>query len=814
MRERLACLLACVLASTVRAEPPRVDAAGDPLPPGEIMRLGTLQHLPTHCSAFWHHLDDGKTALVVRGRTLHWLDAATGKTTDTWRLPDGHDVVCFSDDGRLALIDHEYKPALWDVKTRKELRKLQTPGAKELGMLYAASITSDHLMFAHVSDILGGGTLHVWDSQTGRQLWHADEKGGLVQAGTLTDGTVVTYGLQTGQVSIRDRRSGKEKRSFAAKVDSSELRPVSKCGLSPDGKSLLVANGSKAIRRWDIESGKELSALDGHDGPALYFSFSPDGNTLVTGGLGGSALVRDWPSGQVGRKINLPPQFIAGIWISTDGRRLEVRPVSDVVVAYELETGKKVPAKFDGHAGGVRDLAFMADGKLVSDGADQTIRTWDVVSGRAFARLELADSNEPYRTALGVKADLVVTCSDAGKISVRERASGRVVRAFEHKLADAAIRLSLSHDARFLAVEGTSAVLSVFDVKTGMPLKFLDRFRARTAAFDPGARFVAVAHGTWNYDLEPQPDPHVKAHDLATGRVFRVLQQEKVGDIEFSPDGRALACIDPHGLTLWEFATGRERLRIPRAALAHIAFSPDGRRLAVAGGEEIIVRDLFNNAEATLAGHEGSIWALAFSPDGKLLASGSEDTTILLWDVAGVTARQTKRPVPDAKALAAAWTDLANLDAKKAYQAISVLVSASEPAARLLAEQLRPVTEPDRMKIQGPINQLGSTNFAERVKATRELEQLGELAESALRQFVAGNPPPEARRRAEELLNRLDGPVTDYERLRMLRAIEVLEQIPGEESTRLLRKLADGWPGSRLTQESARSLARRRAAAP
>src|SRR5262249_18703982 len=138
-----------------------------------------------------------------------------------------------------------------------------------------------------------------------------------------------------------------------------------------------------------------------------------------------------------------------------------------------------------------------------------------------------------------------------------------------------------------------------------------------------------------------------------------------------------------------------------------------------------------------------------------------------------------------------------------------------EQAVRLLGEHLRPVAEPDVKKIKALIEQLGSTTFAEREKASRELERVGDLAENPLRQLVAGNPATEVRRRAEDLLSRLDATVTDAENLRTLRALETLDLIPGEDADKLLRKLADGgWPGSRLTQDATRSLARRRTAAP
>src|SRR5262249_32190902 len=188
--------------------------------------------------------------------------------------------------------------------------------------------------------------------------------------------------------------------------------------------------------------------------------------------------------------------------------------------------------------------------------------------------------------------------------------------------------------------------------------------------------------------------------------------------------------------------------------------------------------------DKTFEGHESGASVLAFSRDGRMLASGSYDTTILLWDVAAAMARRARPRALDERAVAAACADLTSPDAKKAYRAISVLVTAPDRAVRLLGEHLKPAAQPNGNKIQSLIEQLGNEAFAERDKASRQLEQLGDLAETALRNLVASSPSAEARRRANDLLNRLDAPVADVEWLRQSRAIEVLEQIPGDEATK------------------------------
>jgi hypothetical protein len=170
------------------------------------------------------------------------------------------------------------------------------------------------------------------------------------------------------------------------------------------------------------------------------------------------------------------------------------------------------------------------------------------------------------------------------------------------------------------------------------------------------------------------------------------------------------------------------------------------------------------------------------------------------------TAVALKRP--DAKQLEALWADLASEDAAKAYVALRALAERPAQAVALLSRHLKPVPAPDPQTLAGLVKDLGSKRAADRDKAMKQLRHLGGLAAPALREALKGKPTPEVRKRIEELLQALEGRVIDREALRAVRSVEVLERVGTKEAKDLMRKLAKGAAGARLTQECQDSLRR------
>jgi hypothetical protein len=267
---------------------------------------------------------------------------------------------------------------------------------------------------------------------------------------------------------------------------------------------------------------------------------------------------------------------------------------------------------------------------------------------------------------------------------------------------------------------------------------------------------------------------------------------------------------------LWDATTGQDIgvLTPPGPSADEIALSPDGQLLAVGGAGGIQVWETATCQEVVRwKGHRGRVQSLLFAPDGKTLVSVGQDTTALVWDVAGRL--EARDGPPAAKELDALWDDLGAADAAKAWRAVRALAAFPEASAPFLKGRVKAAEPADPRRLGRLIADLDAEDFAEREKATHELTEQGRQAVPALRAALAAGPSAEARQRIEALLAKSVTP--NGEPLRALRAVCALEWMGTAEAKEALRAVAGGAPAAAPTEAAAAALGRlpkRPAAAP
>jgi hypothetical protein len=246
---------------------------------------------------------------------------------------------------------------------------------------------------------------------------------------------------------------------------------------------------------------------------------------------------------------------------------------------------------------------------------------------------------------------------------------------------------------------------------------------------------------------------------------------------------------------------------------AAIAVSPDGRTLYVSFDTDFIAafEVATGKLRRTLHGHAGCVRSLAMAPDGRRLLSGSDDDFTFLWDTTPAGAAKPRKEPLTAAAADELWAALVGLEAQPAYAAMADLAAAPDRAVALLRRELKPApAAPTDAELDRAFADLDNEDFATREKASRRLAEWGELAVPGVRKRLDKEVSAEVRRRVLEFLDRFDPATLNPDRLRQLRAVELLEGIGTSAARDVLSELAKGAAEAPLTRDAAATLERLR----
>ncbi|HEY5395679.1 MAG TPA: AAA family ATPase [Trebonia sp.] len=581
---------------------------------------------------------------------------AVGGTTNTF--PDVTPEV-FSQDGKSLIVADSREVARWNIAPRREEAAFSVVS---LAGLTSLALSPDGRTLA-----VGGlicECVQLRNAATGEQIGTplapvgraalADATGNVLVAFSRDGKTLITTGpddiVRLWSMATH-RQQGPAFPALASTIDS--------LAVSPDGTTLAVGEDDGTVRLWDVSTGREvgqtLIAGAGNGAPVETVAFSPDGSMIAAGDQNSTVRVWSVPTQrQVGPVLTAGVDIVNAVAFSPDSRELasadadgsvrlwNLTALSGSQAAPPVAVGEVMSATGVMEPAGLGAVALGPDGKLATSDNSATVAIWHAVGG--------SESGYPAATVLNpspsneggpVNGRTLATGADDGSVRLWNLPVGlatdtpaRTIPLPAPSTAPTVQFLAFSPNGRRLAVYYASGTVEVFDTATGQPVAGTQALENQTGnvvalGFTPSGT-VRIAFSTGdvlalNLVAVPTPAFHVAAMSGPT---------DSLPAAALSPDGTTIAFATSTTFQLWDMATGQ----------------PIGDPIAP---------------------NDGTIFNLAFSPDGGTLATGGDDGTVRQWNVryltpVGALAELCARIQPAMSA--SAWTAASPAQAGTSYE--------------------------------------------------------------------------------------------------------------------------------------------------
>ena len=635
------------------------------------------------------------SSLAIRQAYLQGIEAQEANFADTYITDtlfmepiESIASMTLSPDGMyLAVGSFSGQIRLWRLSDRTPLLTLQ--GHRR--MVWSLAFSSDSTILA------SGGydtSVKLWEVQSGRCLRTLTGHEKWIRSTAFSpDGTLLVTGGDDGTIRVWDVHEG-----TCLRVLSGHTGIVWSVALSPNGLFLVTGGDDESIRVWNVREGICLDVLYGHTGMVMAIAFHPSGDMFASGGEDGYIHLWDMSNKQQKMTLQLKTTKAASIAFNIQGTLLASGSQNGEVEIWRIaeERGPYRLRMLPGHPIWVSVVAFGPDDLLATVSYGGKVKLWEMERGRCLGTLQ-GYSHVIRAIAFSPDGSLLAHGDDLGMLSLWDVHSGRCLHVFQ-ALAGCIWSVNFSPDGRTIVTGGDDQRVKVWmigsvqgEANDGcIRTLYGHKTMVWSVVFSPDGSLLASSGFDWTVNIwkvkeekEETPfislaghttfvwsiafsvdgktlasgdnDGIIKVWDCESGQCLLTLQNSlsPVGALIFSRDGETLLSSSSDGaIIMWSLRNGC----IGKVVQEHgpvtwakgITFSQDGDLLATSGDNSTIQvarveEPTHANDVMTLTLPRGQVWSLAFSPDGRTLASGDDHGALMLWDREAGSCRQVLR---------------------------------------------------------------------------------------------------------------------------------------------------------------------------
>jgi WD40 repeat protein len=405
---------------------------------------------------------------------------------------------------------------------------------------------------------------------------------------------------------------------------------------SPDGRTLAYGAGRRQVVLYSMAESRQIASL-AVGGDVWSLSFSPDGELLAVAGWSSTAEVWDWRTGQ--RRFELSGH-VGTVWsaaFSPDGESIATCASDQRVRLFSLEQPTHA-TELRGHASEVWCVTYSKDGsRLASGGKDGNAILWPLPPPTPPPRIRNAPYSRPFFSRDGARLATIEKLDEGDRVVIRRLPERRIERVLPGRTIAA-----FSDNGEVALVDEEGGNFELYDPQTSEPPRIIRR--AEGSATDESVQVAPAARSPWvllcrasgRISVESVESGECRATWMATPLPIRGIALGPRGDVAILAPEEELAR-NRYGVIVRDLQSGSERRLLGHHDLVQgLDFSTDGSLLATGSLDATI--GLWNLATgerlASLSGHLEDVIGVSFSPDGRTLASLGTGRDVRLWHLA------------------------------------------------------------------------------------------------------------------------------------------------------------------------------------